>query len=103
MKGPSRLVKSRSSSSPVREPQARSRAKLTIDISGDQFRITSARRGHREVICVRDLPEPASRPILKWAGGKQWLAPAARLLMPPGFAGRYWEPFLGGGAFFFAL
>jgi DNA adenine methylase len=44
-----------------------------------------------------------ARPFLKWAGGKQWLAPIASALVPPDFAGRYFEPFLGGGALFFAL
>ena len=44
-----------------------------------------------------------TRPFLKWAGGKQWLAPIAGALVPPGFVGRYFEPFLGGGALFFAL
>ena len=39
------------------------------------------------------------RPFLRWAGGKRWLV-ANR---PPNLAGRrYVEPFLGGGAYFFA-
>lgn len=42
------------------------------------------------------------RPFLKWAGGKQ------RLIhdlgpMVPSFKGRYFEPFVGGGALFFHL
>lgn len=48
--------------------------------------------------------DPAiSQPILKWAGGKQWLASIARLLLPPDFSGTYFEPFMGGGSFFFAI
>ena len=46
---------------------------------------------------------PRARPFLKWAGGKQWLAPLADRLLPEGFSGTYYEPFLGGGAMFFAL
>lgn len=40
-------------------------------------------------------------PFLKWAGGKAKLAPRLAELVPP-FV-RYHEPFLGGGAVFFAL
>lgn len=46
---------------------------------------------------------PKTRPFLKWAGGKQWLAHAANRLVPNNFSGTYYEPFLGGGAMFFAL
>jgi DNA adenine methylase len=44
----------------------------------------------------------ASRPFLKWAGGKQQLLPALRAAAPAHLE-RYIEPFLGGGALFFAL
>lgn len=46
--------------------------------------------------------QAAPRPFLKWAGGKRQLLPEllARL---PGTLGRYHEPFVGGGALFFAL
>jgi DNA adenine methylase len=46
------------------------------------------------------------QPFLRWAGGKRWLA---RRLAPivkgvlRRAGGTYWEPFLGGGAVFFAL
>lgn len=54
-------------------------------------------------LVARELISPVVKPLVKWAGGKQWLAPAAPYLAPRGFTGHYFEPFLGGGAFFFAL
>ncbi len=50
-----------------------------------------------------DFNAVRARPFLKWPGGKQWLAPLAAELVPPEFAGRYFEPFLGGGSLFFSL
>ncbi|MGS1119779.1 DNA adenine methylase [Rhodanobacter sp. UC4436_H3] len=41
-------------------------------------------------------------PFLKWAGGKRWLMPTARLLVQQRF-NTYYEPFLGSGAMYFAL
>jgi DNA adenine methylase len=40
-------------------------------------------------------------PFLKWAGGKRWLAKSSAWLFPVAYD-RYIEPFLGGGAIFFA-
>jgi DNA adenine methylase len=45
---------------------------------------------------------PAARPFLKWAGGKGQLIEQFRPLLPPQFH-RYFEPFVGSGAVFFAL
>jgi len=45
-------------------------------------------------------------PFVKWAGGKSRLLSAFDRLLPPGFdpsRGRYFEPFVGGGALFFHL
>ncbi len=41
-------------------------------------------------------------PFLKWAGGKRWLVERDLPIIPKSFD-RYLEPFLGGGAVFFAL
>ena len=42
------------------------------------------------------------KPVLKWAGGKTQLLPHLRKLLPE-YSGRYYEPFIGGGALFFDL
>jgi DNA adenine methylase len=46
--------------------------------------------------------DPSLAPFLKWAGGKRWLLPLAqRLARTP--VKRYFEPFVGSGAMFFAI
>jgi DNA adenine methylase len=45
---------------------------------------------------------PSARPFLKWAGGKGQLLAQLRPLLPPAYR-RYFEPFAGGAALFFAL
>lgn len=52
---------------------------------------------------VKYIISEIGRPFLKWAGGKQWLAPSAKNITPEHWKGKYIEPFLGGGAFLFAL
>ncbi|HWO99007.1 MAG TPA: Dam family site-specific DNA-(adenine-N6)-methyltransferase [Methylococcus sp.] len=42
------------------------------------------------------------RPLFRWPGGKRWLVPKLLEIVPDSF-GRYFEPFLGAGALFFAL
>ena len=41
-------------------------------------------------------------PVIRWVGGKSQLLPVIRDKMPSGY-GRYYEPFMGGGALFFSL
>lgn len=64
----------------------------------------SIRLGSGSPLATSRMPTACqmARPIVKWAGGKQWLAVAAQLLAPSRF-GTYYEPFLGSGAFFFGL
>ena len=48
------------------------------------------------------LPDATARPVLKWAGGKSRLLADLIRRLPPHFDA-YHEPFIGGGALFFAL
>ena len=56
-----------------------------------------------------DLPpvsiakEQGVEPFLRWAGGKRWLARRMASVFPDLDFERYHEPFLGGGAIFFAV
>ena len=54
-------------------------------------------RGHHNGETLQE-----SQPFLKWPGGKRWLWKTIKPLLPPEFR-RYFEPFVGGGAIFFAL
>ena len=51
---------------------------------------------------VEYLDRARAYPFVKWAGGKRSLIPEIVKVMPEQF-GSYWEPFVGGGAVFFAL
>ncbi len=48
------------------------------------------------------MSEAKAQPFVKWAGGKRSLVPEILKHIPDSF-NHYWEPFLGGGAVFFAL
>jgi len=52
----------------------------------------------------QDLPnlERPALPFIRWAGGKSWLVSRLRHVIPRKF-NNYHEPFLGGGAMFFAI
>ena len=75
---------------------------LIIELRQDTLVVRRA-TGHSPIIQNKTTIRPRVQPIVKWAGGKQWLAVAAPKLVPPQWRGRYYEPFVGGGAFFFAL
>ena len=51
---------------------------------------------------VKYLDRARAAPFVKWAGGKRSLVPEIVKVLPGPF-GEYWEPFVGGGAVFFAL
>ena len=51
---------------------------------------------------VKRLPAIQAKPVLKWAGGKTQMLSDLLPKVPSSY-GRYIEPFLGGGAMFFAL
>ncbi len=51
---------------------------------------------------IQEIPTTSARPFLKWAGGKSQLLPHLLELAPKQF-NKYIEPFVGGGALFFAL
>ena len=48
------------------------------------------------------LPKKDPTPFIKWAGGKRALLPQLVARLPQSF-GKYFEPFVGGGALFFAI
>ncbi len=50
-----------------------------------------------------DSPKPFIQPFLKWPGGKRWLVPTLIEMIGTQQYETYREPFLGGGALFFAL
>jgi DNA adenine methylase len=49
------------------------------------------------------FPESGYEPFLKWPGGKRWISSALASIINGRLKNRYYEPFLGGGAIFFAL
>jgi len=74
----------------------------TIEVQ-NEFILLHPDSNFNKTIQIEITERPSAHPVLKWAGGKQWLALAANQLLPPDWRGRYHETFLGGGAFFFAV
>ena len=48
-------------------------------------------------------PKETLKPFLKWPGGKRWVARDLAPVITTHLRGKYYEPFLGGGAVYFAL
>ena len=57
--------------------------------------------GQLPVVNMPRSPQPLT-PLFRWPGGKRWLVPQLKELVPTDL-GRYYEPFFGGGALFLAL
>jgi DNA adenine methylase len=56
----------------------------------------------REIDRIDSRSDAVPKPLLKWVGGKRQLLSELRKYIPAKF-GRYYEPFVGGGALFFDL
>jgi DNA adenine methylase len=74
----------------------------TIEVQNDLI-VLHHNSNVNQPIQIELTDRPSSHPVIKWAGGKQWLSIAAKQLLPPNWNGRYYETFLGGAAFFFAI
>ncbi len=75
----------------------------TLTVQPGRSLLTTVRGRTVDLAIPAAAESAAVRPFLKWTGGKQWLAAVAPGVLPKGFAGRYIEPFVGGGSFFFAV
>src|SRR5258708_1640301 len=68
-------------------------------------KVDRRRRGRSHLLVEArklDVGRRPCRPFLKWVGGKRQLVPDLLARAPRSF-GRYFEPFVGGGALFFHL
>lgn len=73
----------------------------SMDISRETYCTTQKKAVKRPARETDVLFEPVSRPFVKWAGGKRQLLDTLNAAAPDSF-GRYYEPFIGGGALFFS-
>lgn len=74
----------------------------TIEIGKDLISIKNE-SSDECIKCVEFSSNATAQPFIKWAGGKKWLSKAVDQLKPQNWSGKYYEPFLGGGSFFFSL
>src|SRR4051812_24601907 len=66
---------------------------------------SAKRRGKGDLTSTSPSATPREQlaPLIRWPGGKRWLAPRLIPLATPEPGARYFEPFFGGGALFFAM
>jgi DNA adenine methylase len=78
-------------------------SKVSPTLSPKASKTLPARPRQRPVAAATTDDDPrVAKPFVKWAGGKRQLLDEISRRMPPKF-GNYHEPFVGGGAVFFAL
>jgi len=65
--------------------------------------LVSGRKVIQESLFASGEDEPPAKPFLKWAGGKTHLLRGSREYLPPDGFNRYFEPCIGGDAFYFDL
>jgi len=80
----------------------RTKNPVKIELSNGEAIFHSTRNGKRTAH-IFETKRPHSEPILKWAGGKQWLTPLLNRIISKENYGTYFEPFLGAGSCFFAI
>lgn len=66
-------------------------------------RLNNLSSNYDGTICDDSQQLKPLKPFLKWPGGKQWIAKKLASFISKRLSGCYYEPFLGGGAVFFAL
>ena len=71
---------------------------IRADLDGETARPVSSNDE-----AARSPPRAEPKPFVKWAGGKRSLVPILKRYLPHETIGTYFEPFIGGGALFFAL
>jgi DNA adenine methylase len=75
---------------------------LTSEVRLPNLQFNSQLHNEETLTAQEDGDAGPIEPFLKWPGGKRALLPGLSDLLPKSF-GRYFEPFLGGGALYFHL